>query len=341
MRLSDLDYALPPELIAQEPAPERAGARLLVLERATGARRHARVADLPGLLRRGDLLVLNDARVIPARVRGRRPSGGRLEVLFVRPCEEWPGEWEVLVRGGPRAGEEVHFPEGRGEWVASLGEGTWRVRLAIEGPVSDWLERVGEVPLPPYIRRPAGPSEADRARYQTVYARTPGAVAAPTAGLHFTPELLAALADAGIETATLTLHVGPGTFQPIRADDVEGHRMAPERYELSADSAARVAAARAAGRRVVAVGTTTVRTLESVAARGPLVAGAGEADLFIRPGHDFRVVDALLTNFHLPRSTLLALLAAFGGWERIRAAYEEAVERRYRFYSYGDAMLVT
>ncbi len=342
MRLADLDYALPETLIAQQPARERAAARLLVLGRAAGEHRHARVADLPEVLRPGDLLVVNDTRVIAARTRGRRPSGGRLEVLFVRALAGAPPEeWEVLVRGAPRPGERVHFVHGAGEWVAALGDGRWRLRVLVDEPVAEWLERVGEVPLPPYIRRPDGPTAADRDRYQTVYARVPGAVAAPTAGLHLTPELLARLAAAGIDTIALTLHVGPGTFTPIRGEELDGFTMAPECYLLPAATAERIREARAAGRRVVAVGTTTVRALESAAAAGALSAGAGEARLFIRPGHGFRVVDALLTNFHLPRSPLLALVAAFAGWERLRAAYEEAVVLGYRFYSFGDAMLVT
>src|SRR5881409_3014347 len=220
MQLAELDYPLPEALIAQAPAPERAAARLLVLDRGGAPLRHAHVGDLPGFLRAGDVLVVNDTRVIPARVSGRRPSGGRLELLFVAPLGE-EGEWEVLVRGTARPGERVHLAGGRGEWVAPLGDGRWRLRLALDEPVLAWLERVGEVPLPPYVRRPAGPTASDRARYQTVYARAPGAVAAPTAGLHFTPALLAALADAGIETRTLTLHVGPGTFQPIRTAGLE------------------------------------------------------------------------------------------------------------------------
>jgi len=338
MRLADLDYVLPLELVAQEPPAERTDARLLVLDRGSGLVRHAGIADLPRLLRPDDLLVLNDTRVIPARVRGRRPSA-RLELLLVRPLGE-EGEWEALVRGTPRAGERMHLPEGQGEWVAALGDGRWRLRLAVDGPVLAWLERVGEVPLPPYITRPGGPTAADRDRYQTVYARAPGAVAAPTAGLHFTPVLLAALADAGIETRMLTLHVGPGTFQPIRSDTLEAHVMAPERYVIPAETAHRVNGARAAGRRIVAVGTTTVRALEAAGAEGRLRAGPGEAALFIRPGHRFRIVDALLTNFHLPRSPLLALVAALAEWDHVRAAYDQAVRRRYRFYSFGDAMLI-
>ena len=338
MRLSDLDYTLPEELIAQEPAPEREAARLLVLG---PPHRHARVADLPALLRAGDLLVLNDTRVVPARTRARRPSGGRLEVLFVRALSDGDvPEWETLVRGAPRPGERVHFADAEGEWVAALGDGRWRLRLHVDGSVFTWLERAGEVPLPPYVRRTAGPTPADRARYQTTYARHPGAVAAPTAGLHLTLPLLEALRAAGVEIATLTLHVGPGTFLPIRGEDLDTYVMPGEAYVLPEETAARIEVARAAGRRVVAVGTTTVRALESAASAGTLRAGSGEAALFIRPGHHFLVVDAMLTNFHLPRSPLLALVAALAGWERVRSGYEQAVRLGYRFYSLGDAMLI-
>lgn len=341
MRLAELEYHLPPELIAQEPAAERTAARLLVLDRATGAIRHARVADLPALLRPHDVLVLNDTRVIPARVDGRRPSGGRLEVLFVRPTPSDATVWEVLVRGAPRIGERVHFADATGEWAGALGEGRWHVRLALDEPVADWLDRVGAVPLPPYVRRPDGTRECDRERYQTVYARVPGAVAAPTAGLHLTAPLLDAVAAAGIAVAPLTLHVGPGTFLPIRTDDLGAHTMLAEPYEIPPATVDAIGAACAKDGRVVAVGTTTVRALESATRGGTLTAGPGEATLFIRPGHAFRAVDVLLTNFHLPRSTLLALVAAFAGWERIRAAYAEAVRLGYRFYSFGDAMLLT
>jgi S-adenosylmethionine:tRNA ribosyltransferase-isomerase len=342
VQLDELAYDLPPELIAQEPAPERGGARLLVLDRACDRLEHTEVARLPMLLGAGDLVVLNDTRVIPARVRGRRPTGGRVEVLLCEPlADEGPGEtWLVLAKGASRVGERVFLAGAEGEWTRDLGDGRWHLRLDLERPALDWLDDVGEVPLPPYIRRPDGPTAADRERYQTVFARHPGAVAAPTAGLHVTPALLDALAERNVAHAFVTLHVGPGTFLPIRGDDLETFRMAPERYAIGEAAATAIAAALADGRRIVAVGTTTVRALESAAARGGVVAGSGEADLFIRPGHAFRVVGALLTNFHLPRTPLLAMIAALAGWDHTRRAYDEAVRARYRFYSYGDAMLI-
>ena len=345
MQLADLDYVLPEELIAQQPAPERAQARLLVLERQSPSTRHLRIADLPALLRPGDLLVLNDTRVIPARVHGRRPTGGTLELLFVRRRDDGSDgggeEWEVLVRGSPRAGEGVHLPDADAAWRGPLGDGRWRLAIRAGEAVPDWLERVGEVPLPPYIRRPGGPTGSDRERYQTSYARVPGAIAAPTAGLHLTPALLDHLRAAAIGVAAVTLHVGPGTFLPIRVDDLDRHVMESEWYDIPPLAATDIARARAEGRRVIAVGTTTVRALEAAGRDGTLAAGPGEARLFIRPGFRFRIVDALLTNFHLPKSSLVALVAAFAGWNRIRAAYEEAVRLRYRFYSFGDAMLLT
>jgi S-adenosylmethionine:tRNA ribosyltransferase-isomerase len=337
-RLSEFAYDLPEDLIAQEPAPARHDARLLVVRRKDGSLAHRGVGDLPELLAPGDLLVVNDARVLPARVYGRRPTGGRLELLLLQPVAT--GEWEALVRGAPRTGETVHLPEGTGEWTEALGGGRWRVRLAVGPDVTAWLERVGSLPLPPYIRRPDGPTAADRERYQTVFASVPGAVAAPTAGLHLTPELLAALAARGVERAALTLHVGPGTFLPIRDGELGAYRMAAERYELPEACVEAIEATRRRGGRVVAVGTTTTRTLESAASGGPLRPGSGSAALFITPGHHFRVVDALLTNFHLPRTPLLALVSAFAGWPLIARAYAAAVEARYRFYSYGDAMLL-
>jgi S-adenosylmethionine:tRNA ribosyltransferase-isomerase len=349
----DFDYELPAAAIAQEPAP-RGASRLLVLD-GEGAERHRVVGELPALLRRGDLLVVNDTRVLAARLFGRSTAavaataamgggGARVELLLAERQGE--REWDVLCRPGRRARPgaviELETREGAAagiaaEVIAVAADGRRRVRFsaAIEGH----LDRLGHVPLPPYIRR--GDEPADQERYQTVFARRPGAIAAPTAGLHFSPQLLAELAAAGVERSAITLHVGIGTFKPITAFLVSEHRMDAERFEISPETAAAVAAARAAGRRVIAVGTTVVRTLEAAAARGggEVQPGSGATDLFITPGFHFQVVDALLTNFHLPCSTLLMLVSAFAGRERVLGAYQEALRLGYRFFSYGDAML--
>jgi len=338
---SELDYELPGELIAQEPVEPRDASRLLVLPRSAGEARHLRFADLPELLEPGDLLVLNDSRVIPARLEGRKESGGRCELLLVEPLGEGGPRWRALGQSSKplRAGGRLRFPGLEAEVEEIEGDGLVAVRFDREGAdLEAALARAGRVPLPPYIRRP--PSPADRERYQTVVARAPGSVAAPTAGLHFTEELLARLDRRGVGRATVTLHVGPGTFLPVRAARLEDHRMHAERFAVPAGTAAAFAAARARGGRVVAVGSTVVRVLETAAEDGGLRQGAGRTDLFLLPGHRFRAVDGLLTNFHLPRSTLLALVCAFGGRERVLAAYREAVARRYRFFSYGDAMAI-
>lgn len=335
LHLAEFDYPLPEGAIAQHPAP-RGASRLLALDRE-GRERHRRVRDLPALLRPGDLLVVNDTRVIPARVFARRPGGGRVELLLVerRDAEQW----EALARPGRRArpGALLELAPGlTAEVVETAPTGRRLVRFS--EPIEPHLERLGHVPLPPYIRRDDEPE--DRERYQTVYARRPGAVAAPTAGLHLSEELLAALAAAGVERAAVTLHVGPGTFKPVTAERVTAHRMESERYEIDEAAAQAVRRTRARGGRIVAVGTTVVRALESSAARrGEVAADSGATDLFVTPGFRFRAVDVLLTNFHLPRSTLLLLVAAFAGRERVLAAYTEAVAAGYRFYSYGDAML--
>jgi S-adenosylmethionine:tRNA ribosyltransferase-isomerase len=340
VQVSELDYELPPDRIAQTPAPVRSDARLLLVDRRGGARRHAQIKDLPGLLRSGDLLVLNDSRVLPARMSGRRPTGGRLEVLFVAPMGA-ATEWEVLARGRPRVGESIDFAGVMGRWQEALGDGRWRLAVEVDDVVA-WLECCGQIPLPPYVRRNGtSPGIDDGERYQTVYACEPGSVAAPTAGLHFTTDQLAELRERDIRTAFVTLHVGPGTFLPVRSARLEDHAMLPERYTVTDAAAGEIEATRGRGGRIVAVGTTTVRALESAAATpGRPVAGPGRASLFVTPGYRFRVVDALLTNFHLPRTTLLALVSAFAGWETIRSAYEEAIAAGYRFYSYGDAMLI-
>lgn len=353
MALSDYDYRLPAESIAQAPLAERDASRLLVLDRRSGALAHRPYAELPEVLRQGDLLVLNDTRVVQARLVGhKRGTGGRAELLLVHPVggtvEEAlplaPGAraWVCLGQAskGLKPGAVLDFPDGlQGLVEEALGDGRYRVALAGAGTLGEQLATAGRLPLPPYIERE--PSAEDAARYQTVYARTPGSIAAPTAGLHFTPRLFERLAGRGICWASVTLDIGPGTFLPVRSEDESLHTMHPERYSISDEAAAAVNGARREGRRVVAVGTTVVRTLESAAATDGVVrAGAGETTLFLRPGDRFRVVDALLTNFHLPRSTLLMLVSAFAGREKVLAAYQVAVDAGYRFFSYGDAMLV-
>jgi S-adenosylmethionine:tRNA ribosyltransferase-isomerase len=337
----DFDFDLPPESIAQQPAP-RGASRLLVLD-AEGPERHRQVRDLPRLLRPGDLLVLNDTRVIPARLWGRRAGGGegKIELLLTEKIGE--RDWDALVKPGRRArpGTVIALDtEGTGLTAEVIEKDpSGRHRLRFSEPVEPHLDRLGHVPLPPYIQRPD--EEADRERYQTVYARSPGAIAAPTAGLHFSEDLLRDIAAAGVETATVTLHVGLGTFKPVTAEKIEEHRMERERWELPQETAEAIRRTRERGGRVVAVGTTVVRTLESAALSGEdLQGGSGATELFITPGFRFQVVDALLTNFHLPRSTLLMLVSAFAGKERVLAAYAQAIREGYRFYSYGDAMLV-
>jgi S-adenosylmethionine:tRNA ribosyltransferase-isomerase len=341
MRASDFDFHLPPERIAQAPLSRRDDARLYVLDRK-GAAEHYHVRDLPSLLPAGALVVVNDTRVIAARLGATKPTGGRVELLLVEPLDAATTTWRCIggaskpIRLGPLAlagGLDAEVIAVRGEYVD--------VRFLADAAAFDaWLAAHGEVPLPPYIRR-AVPDPTDRERYQTMYARVPGAVAAPTAGLHFTPELDHALGARGIERATVTLHVGPGTFAPLRADELESQTLHQERYQVLPATADAVSAARRAGRPVVAVGTTVVRTLEAVARDdGTIAAGDGVTDIFIRPGHRFRAVDMMLTNFHLPKSSLVILVAALAGKERILAAYEDAIARGYRFYSYGDAMLI-
>lgn len=339
--LADFDYALPPGLIAQVPLVERDASRLLVLQRGRGRTIHSTVRRLPEFLRAGDLLVFNDTRVRPARVFGRVPSGGSVELLLLD--ELGAGVWRCLGKPAKRLrpGNELRFPAGiRAHVQAGLGNG--RVALAFSSPEDAWAlqENHGEVPLPPYIKRPDGVLPLDEERYQTVFAAEPGAVAAPTAGLHFSAELIAELRHRGVEIAWLTLHVGPATFLPIRELTAEP-TLEAEAARIPAETAGKIAAAKRDGRRVVAVGTTTTRALESAAeVAGTVSAGALRAGVFIVPGFRFRVVDALVTNFHLPRSTLLMLVSAFAGRRRILESYEIAVREGYRFYSYGDAMLI-
>ena len=340
--LSDFDFNLPADLIAQEPLAERSASRLLVVNRHSGRIEHARFADLPGWFRPGDVLVRNETRVIPARLLGRKESGGRIELLLVERVAGEGELWRCLARSAKpaRTGSRLAFAEGiEAEVVADLGDGWRLVRFDARGEFLACLETAGEVPLPPYIQR--SPASADRERYQTVYAGEPGAVAAPTAGLHFTAATFAELAARGVEVRGLTLHVGPGTFLPVRSERLDEHQMHAERFVIPPVTAAAVNRARSEGRRVVALGTTSTRALESaVAADGQLQAGHASTRLFIRPGYRFRATDALVTNFHLPKSTLLVLVSAFAGRDLILEAYRQAVAEKYRFFSYGDCMLI-
>jgi S-adenosylmethionine:tRNA ribosyltransferase-isomerase len=341
--LASYDYALPPGRIAQEPAETRDAARLLVLDRRAGSLRDSRVSELGADLRAGDCLVVNDTRVLPARLLGRIEGSGRdAELLLLHAVGD---EWAALLRPARRCpvGATILLADGAAHATVTACEGMGRALLRLHGigSVEEFLDAHGLPPLPPYIRRYRKPGGEDWARYQTVYAARPGAVAAPTAGLHFTPALLAALEGQGVEVHRVTLHVGPGTFRPVRTPRVSDHRVEAERFEVSGATAAALSAARREGRRVVAVGTTTVRVLETVARPdGGVASGEGWTDLTIVPGHEFRVVDALLTNFHLPRSSLLLLVSAFAGREPVLRAYAHAVTAGYRFYTYGDAMLI-
>lgn len=370
MLVSDFNYRLPEELIAQQPLPDRSASRLLHLETRSRDRSEPQVVtqedrqfrDFPDLLRPSDLVIFNNTRVFPARLYGRRAGvksqpvsprnsaardflHGRIEVLLTRQLSHDPNEWECLVRPGRKIGVGEHLFFGANDELTAevISRGSFGQRSIRFDSTPDFfavLEKLGHVPLPPYISR--ADSSADRERYQTVYARERGSVAAPTAGLHFTPEILARIRERGIEMAEITLHVGLGTFQPVRGERVEEHRLHSERYSISEDAADKVNRARKDHRRVVAVGTTSVRTLEYAAccSQGEIRPGSGEANLFIYPGYRFLIVEAILTNFHLPQSTLLMLVCAFAGQENILRAYEHAVERRYRFYSYGDCMFV-
>ena len=365
LRVADFDYALPTDLIAQAPAPERDRSRLLVIERQTGALQHRTFYDLSEHLVQGDLLVINETKVFPARLFGRSERGHTVEVLLMHEAEG--DSWEALVKPSRkvRPGDRLLLAGGRieADVLEKRGEGRHLLRLACDGRLSDLLWRFGQMPLPPYVKRQGigfrgqglgkhdpisldpipstlYPGLLDLERYQTVYAKHEGAIAAPTAGLHFTLELIETLKNRGVEFAPITLYVGPGTFRPVRVERVDNHRMEVERYVVPEQTALAIKSARSDGRRVIAVGTTTVRTLEHAATDGEVRAGAGVADLFIYPGYRYKIIDGLITNFHLPRSTLLMLVSAFAGRETILAVYREAIARRYRFYSYGDAMLI-
>lgn len=350
MKVSDFDYDLPESLIAQEPLPSRDASRLLVLDRASGRMEHRVFRDLPEHLRSGDLLVLNDSRVLPARLEGVKPNRAPIEVLLLEPVDEKAAseatqEWRALVRGFPKRSPSFTFPGGvRAQFLSREADGeVARVRVEAQQGVATALRSHGRAPTPPYIKRSQDDPRAprDRERYQTVYAEVEGAVAAPTAGLHFTPELLESIRARGVTIERLTLHVGWGTFQPVRVSEVEEHRIDPERYSIPESLAEAHGATRRRGGRVVAVGTTVTRALEYAAEGSRLRPGRGRCDSFIYPGHVFRAVDALVTNFHLPESSLLMLVAAFAGRETVLSAYREAIRRGYRFYSYGDAMLIS
>ncbi|MBI3780331.1 MAG: S-adenosylmethionine:tRNA ribosyltransferase-isomerase [candidate division NC10 bacterium] len=364
-RTADFDYALPADLIARTPAPERDRSRLLILDRKTGALRHGIFRDLPEHLVSGDLLVINDAKVLPMRLFGRSERGHAVEMLLLHEIEV--DCWEALIKHSKKVqvGDRLVLADGKIEArvLEKRREGRHLLHFSHDGGLHGLLWQFGQMPLPPYIKRQrsavSGQRSAhedtmllepdssalntdflDRKRYQTIYARHEGAVAAPTAGLHFTPGLIETLKNGGIAFAAVTLYVGPGTFQPVRVERVEQHRMEPERYVVPEGTALAIKSAKREGRRVIAVGTTTVRALEDAAHNGDVRAGAGMADIFIYPGYRFKVIDALITNFHLPRSTLLMLVSAFAGRDTILTAYREAITRRYRFYSYGDAMLI-
>lgn len=338
MKLSDFSYDLPKELIAQHPAEPRDHARLMLYDKQTGAVEHKHFYDLVDELRAGDVLVFNDSKVIPARLYGKRvPTGGKVEVLLLTPVGE--DQWEVLVKPGKKAlpGTTIEFPEGlTADVIDRTDFGGRVVKFQYDGVFDDIIDTIGEMPLPPYIHE----KMADPNEYQTVYARERGSAAAPTAGLHFTDELLEKIRAKGVEEVFVTLHVGLGTFRPVEEENIEDHEMHSEFYSITPEAAAKINQAKAAGRRIIAVGTTSIRTLESAGTTGILKAGSGWTNIFIYPGFTFHIVDALVTNFHLPESTLLMLISALSSREKILKAYETAVAEKYRFFSFGDAMFI-
>jgi S-adenosylmethionine:tRNA ribosyltransferase-isomerase len=348
MRTECLDYDLPGELIAQVPARMRGGSRLLAMNRATGVVSDRRFMDILEYLRPWDCLVLNNTKVLPARFFARRPTGAKLEGLFLGESPD--GLWEVMVKGAGKvkAAEQIVLRDKTGnDWglaraVERTDDGNWLLDVGSGESTEKILDKIGVAPLPPYIKRGEDDRSAseDLQRYQTVYALSPGAVAAPTAGLHFTKEMLDRLTDNGVRLAYVTLHVGAGTFKPVKAVELADHKIHTEMFSISQDSADLINQAKDKGGRIIAVGTTSVRTLETICSRGKVAAAEGSTDLFITPGYKFRIVGAMITNFHLPRSTLLALVCAFAGLENVLAAYRHAIQERYRFYSYGDAMLI-
>ncbi len=340
--LEDFDFDLPPRQIASVALAERSASRMLAVDKAAGTLDDSQFAQLPEFLRQGDVLVLNNTRVFPARLFGLTETGAKVEVFLVEESE--PGVWTVLAKPGRRlsVGKSILFSDDlSGNVVEKRGDGALVLRFECTGDLTDAFDRIGRTPLPPYIKRDRDVPDLDRERYQTVYARERGAIAAPTAGLHFTPEILDQLRTRGVEIAEITLHVGYGTFEPVRAENLADHRVSPERFTMSQEAAERLNLAKAEGRRVIAVGTTTTRTLEYVATKfGSFRGDSGRADLTILPGHEFKAIDGLLTNFHLPKSSLLVLVSTFGCYELIMEAYKHAVAGKYRFYSYGDCMLI-
>ncbi|MDT8317618.1 MAG: tRNA preQ1(34) S-adenosylmethionine ribosyltransferase-isomerase QueA [bacterium] len=341
MKTSDFDYLLPEELIAQSPPASRGASRLLVFHREKGRISHKSFSDIINLFDEGDLLVFNDTKVIPARLFGHKETGGRIELLLIREIEE--DLWECMLKSSKGSKVGMTFSLGEGDdliraLVVDRKEGSAIVKLSSAGGVKEMINKVGRMPLPPYVKRDA--VKEDEERYQTIYASKEGAVAAPTAGLHFTPELMQGLKEKGVDSAMITLHVGPGTFQPVRVDDLENHRMHSEHFQISESVAKKINEVKERGGRVIAVGTTTVRTLESSNDKGKVLPNEGETDIFVRPGSRFNVVDCMITNFHLPKSTLFMLVSAFAGTANMKKVYEEAVLEKYRFFSYGDAMLI-
>lgn len=341
MLVRDFNFALPQDQIARYPLPVRDASRLMVVERSTGRITDEMFSSLPNILLPGDLLVLNDTRVIPARVFGRKETGGEVELFLVRRSD-CPGErWLCFVRASRRCreGQSICLADDMTAVIRRrVDQEMWEVEFSGHGSFADWLEREGHIPLPPYLQRTD--EVMDRERYQTVFSQAPGAVAAPTAGLHFTTALLDDLRESGIRFTTITLHTGPGTFQPVRVEHVEDHRIHSEHYRIPPAAVEAIRAARERGGRVIAVGTTSARTLEHAAATGTVTAGEGDTDIFIYPGYEFRAIDGLITNFHLPESTLLMLVSALAGRELVLKAYDEAIQRGFRFYSYGDAMII-
>jgi S-adenosylmethionine:tRNA ribosyltransferase-isomerase len=338
MQLKDFEFPFDPNLIAKSPSRPRDQARLLVVPRGGGSLSDHRIIDLPDLLKPGDVVVVNDTKVLPVRLVGiKQPGGGKVEVVLVKAREDH--QWEVFIKGRVKVGQRITLSEDAQATVVDRSRERTVIKVNLQGAWGSWLDRVGQMPLPPYIKRE--PTEEDREDYQTMFAKVKGAIAAPTAGLHFTSRLLEALKERGIRLATLTLHVGPGTFRPVTTVTIEEHRMDPEWYRIPQETAEVIRQVRETGGRVVAVGTTVARSLEAAASSsGEVLSTQDETNLFITPGFQFRVVDILLTNFHLPGTTLLMLIAAFAGLEQSRSAYEHAVKNRYRFYSYGDAMLI-